>query len=477
MKFYITTPIYYVNDKPHIGHAYTTIAADVLARYHRLLGKEVFFLTGTDEHAQKNVEAAAKVGQSDVKKYVDQMSAVWRETWTAMGLTIDRFIRTTEADHKKGVEQFWQLSKASGDIYEGEYHGLYCIGCEEYKKEDDLVDCKCPLHNRLPEELAEKNYFFRLTKYRQAILDHIDANPEFIQPTSRRNEVRSYVDKFMSDISISRETVKWGIAVPGDESQRIYVWFDALINYLTGVGYGTDAVQFEKYWPADLQLVGKDIIKFHCALWPAMLMSAGLTLPKTVFAHGFFTIDGAKISKSLGNAIDPVELANDFGMDAMRYFLMREISFGEDGDFSRARLEQRYDGELANELGNLVNRVLTMAQKYGYATQPVINKPADDFSDAYRQAMEEIRLHDALNEVMKLVREANQLIEAKAPWKLAKEGKNDQLNATLKTLLEMITRVGSMLAPFMPTTSERIAAQLQSMQPEPLFPRRELTPL
>lgn len=469
MKFYVTTPIYYVNDKPHIGHAYTTIAADVLARYHRGLGQEVFFLTGTDEHAQKNAEAAAKAGESDVKAYVDRMSLVWQETWKAMGLTIDRFIRTTEADHKKAVERFWSASTDAGDIYEGTYQGLYCTGCEEYKKEDDLADGKCPLHNRAPEQLAEKNYFFKLTKYRQALLEHIDAYPEFIQPISRRNEVRSYVDKFLSDVSISRETVSWGIPVPGDDAQRIYVWFDALINYLTGVGYANDEANFQKFWPADVHLVGKDIIKFHCALWPAMLMSAGLPLPKTVFAHGFFTINGQKISKSLGNTIDPVALAKDFGSDAVRFFLFREISFGEDGDFSLERLEKRYDTELASELGNLVNRVLVMANKYEVV--PKLFSAA--IPEAYHSAMRELRLHEALGEVMKQVREANQLIEARAPWKLAKEGQNEALAQTMQTLLVMLEQIAKMLDPFMPETSAQILSQLNSMRPEPLFPRRE----
>lgn len=499
--FYITTPIYYVNDKPHIGHAYSTIAADVLSRYHRLLGEEVFFLTGTDENAQKNAEAAEKVGESDIQAYVDRMSNVWEQTWKAMGITNTAFMRTTADFHKRGVEKFWQASFSKGDIYEGEYQGLYCVGCEEYKKESDLVDGKCPLHNRAPEQLSEKNFFFRLTAYRQALLDHIDAHPDFIQPVSRRNEVRSYVDKFMSDVSVSRDTMQWGIEVPGNPSQRIYVWFDALINYLTGVGYGTDDAQFAKFWPAQLHLVGKDIIKFHCALWPAMLLSAGVALPERVFAHGFFTIDGAKISKSLGNAIDPLELANEYGLDTLRFFLFREISFGEDGDFSRARLAERYDGELANELGNLVNRVLTMCGKYGVGALPESFPPAlrtpplpegrmggvgegggsevvggalRGATPAYHTAMLEIRLHDALQCAFALVREANQYIDQQAPWKLAKEGKQEEVVVVLSKLLSMIADVAGMLLPFMPESAAKINEQLVSMQPQPIFPRREL---
>ncbi len=468
--FYVSTPIYYVNDKPHIGHAYSTIAADILARYHRLLGEEVFFLTGTDENSQKNIDAAKKAGEEDIQAYLDRMSGVWQSTWKTLGLTNDDFIRTTQERHKMGVEKFWGAAAERGDIYEGRYEGLYCVGCEEYKKEDDLVDGLCPMHKKAPEKLSEKNYFFKLTNYREALLKHIDDHPDFIQPMSRRNEVRSYVDKFMTDTSISRETVKWGISVPNDESQRIYVWFDALINYLTGVGYGTDEGRFQKFWPANLHIVGKDIIKFHCALWPAMLMSAGLPLPERVFAHGFFTIDGEKISKSLGNAIDPVELAQDFGVDAVRYFLMREISFGEDGDFSRSRLEQRYDGELASELGNLVNRVLVMANKYGVGA---IAEKAPVLPSEYHQAMIDIRLHDALQEAFRMVREANQYIDQQAPWKLAKEGKQEEVAAVLTKLLEMITQIAGMLVPFMPTTADKINEQLVSMIPTPIFPRRD----
>ena len=473
MKFYVTTPIYYVNDKPHVGHAYTTFAADILARYHRLKGDEVFFLTGTDENAQKNAQAAEKANK-DTQTYVDEMSGVWRKTWEDLGLTHDDFIRTTEQRHQTAVKKFWEAVQAKGDIYEGEYEGWYCVGCESFKLESDLVDGECPLHKKKPEWIKEKNYFFRLTKYRDQLLAYIDAHPEFIQPVARRNEVRSYVDKFMTDVSISRSSLKWGIPVPGDESQRIYVWFDALINYLTAVGYGSDEEQFHKFWPADVHLVGKDIIKFHCALWPAMLLSAGVALPKQVFAHGFFTIDGEKMSKSLGNAIDPVELAKDFGVDVLRYFLFREITFGEDGDFSTARLEQRYDGELASELGNLVNRLLTMAQKYGVTCAPKIELSATVWTPEFVEAMEGLRLHDALAAIWLVVRGANQLIDQKAPWKLAKEGKQAELNATLAKLLEMIHAIGSMLQPFMPTTSERIVAQLVSMKPEPLFPRRNV---
>lgn len=475
MKFYLTTPIYYVNDKPHVGHAYTTIAADILARYHRLKGDEVFFLTGTDENAQKNSQAAEAAGK-ETQAYVDEMSLVWQKTWTELGLTHTDFIRTTEERHLIGVRKFWQAVKAKGDIYEGEYEGWYCLGCEGFKLDSDLIEGKCPLHKKEPQRLKEKNYFFRLTNYRAALIDYIDAHPDFIQPVARRNEVRSYVDKFMTDVSVSRSTLKWGIPVPGDDSQRIYVWFDALINYLTGVGYGTDDALFQKFWPADLHLVGKDIIKFHCALWPAMLLSAGVELPRHVFAHGFFTIGGEKMSKSLGNMIDPVEVSKNFGADVLRYFLMREISFGEDGDFSLERMEQRYDGELASELGNLVNRVLTLAEKYGISSTSEDQKLSvtDRWTSAYTEAMDRFLLHEGLQEVLRVVREANQYIDARAPWKQAKEPTRQALEETMQSLWHRLAVIAAMLAPFMPETSEKIFAQLASLKPTPLFPRRNV---
>jgi len=346
-KFYITTPIYYVNDIPHIGHAYTTIAADVLARYYRMKGKEVYFLTGTDENSQKNVEAAKKVKGEELKvksekeivaEYVNEMSAKWQETWDSLDITNDDFIRTTEPRHKKAVKKFFEAVFKNGDIYKGIYEGLYCPGCEAYVSEMDLENGKCPFHKIAPKKIKEENYFFRLKKYESKLLDYIEKNPDFIEPEARRNEVVNYISHHLEDISISRLSQEWGIPVPIDKKQVIYVWFDALINYLTAVGYGTNEEKFNKWWPADLHLVGKDIIKFHCALWPAMLMSAGLPLPKKVFAHGFFTIGGQKISKSLGNVLDPVELVNKYGIDEVRYFLLREISFGEDGDISLKRL-------------------------------------------------------------------------------------------------------------------------------------------
>ena len=458
----MTTPIYYVNDVPHIGHYYTTLVADVMARYHRLRGREVMFLTGTDENSQKNVEAAAKRGfeAHEVQKYLDEMSDNWRSTWQKLDISFTDFIRTTEPRHLAGVQKFWQAVEAAGDIYQGEYEGLFCQGCEAFLKETDLVDGKCPDHRKEPGVIKEKNYFFKLSSYREKLLKLIDDNPEFIQPASRRNEVRSYVDKFMEDVSITRESVKWGISVPGDDQSVIYVWFDALLNYMTAVGYGTDDALCDKWWPADMHLVGKDIIKFHCALWPAMLMSAGLPLPKKVFAHGFFTIDGVKMSKSLGNVIDPVAISEKYGRDSVRYFLMREITFGEDGDFSFNRLENRYTTDLGNVLGNSLHRVLSMTDKYLAGVVPA--KSEGDRSEIWRKyeaAMETQDFSEALDLTWSVLREINETIDTEKPWVLAKSDK-ERLAALLYRLLEELRQVAWLIRPFMPEVSDRMMVQL-----------------
>ncbi len=459
-KFYITTPIYYVNDVPHIGHAYTTIAADALARYYRLRGREVFFLTGTDENSQKNVDAAAKFGYDDIQNYLDVMSGKWKDAWRDLKITNNDFIRTTEERHKKGVEKFFKKVWDKGDIYQGEYEGLYCVSCEAFYKESDLIDGCCPIHKTKVQAIKEKNWFFKLTKYRQALLEHIEKNPGFIQPETRRNEVVSYVKNFMEDVSISRASMKWGIPVPTDQTQVLYVWFDALINYLTGIGYGWDDKKFDHLWPAEVHLVGKDIIKFHCALWPAMLLSAELPLPKSVFAHGFFTIDGEKMSKSLGNVVNPVEVADKYGLEPLRYYLLHEIHFGSDGDFSFAGLEQRYNGELANGIGNLTARVLAMTEKYfdGRVPKRAARDPLKHW-DGYDRAMESLRLHEALQIVGEIVKDCDELIDREKPWTLAKTDR-EKLAEVLYTLLETLRHLALMLHPFMPETALKILTQL-----------------
>jgi methionyl-tRNA synthetase len=497
MKFYATTPIYYVNDKPHIGSAYTTIVCDALARAHRLRGDQVRFVTGTDENSQKNVEAMEKLGENDLKAYLDRMASAWQSTWKEIGIANDDFIRTTEDRHLKAVERFWKASMEAGDIYLGSYEALYCEGCEEFKTETDLVDGKCPLHpNRELKKISEKNYFFRLSAYRDELLALYERQPSIAQPDSRLNEVRQFVSEHLADVSISREasSIPNGIPVPGDDTQRVYVWFDALINYISAVGFGTDDAMTEAWWPADLHLIGKDILKFHCALWPAMLLSAAKSdpllkklkqseslLPKNVFVHGFFTINGQKISKSLGNAIDPRDLVAKFGNDVVRYYLLREIPFGEDGDFSYARLEERYASDLANTLGNLVQRVVAMSRKYFDGRAPKIDtekataivegawsggRGISDIEIAYDGRIDAFRIDEALNLIWGLgeskgsgLMQANKFIEETKPFQLIKtdEAKTGEI---LYAILESIRHYAWMLDPIMPETSKIILATL-----------------
>lgn len=478
-KFYITTPIYYINDKPHIGHAYTTIVADVIANYHRLKDEQVYFLTGTDENSQKNIEAAKKfykkdnLSKEEIQKYLDEMAGVWQGTWKELKISNTDFIRTTESRHMGAVEKFFKLVWDKGDIYKGAYEGYYCEGCEEFKSEKDLDGGKCPIHKIAVKKIKEENYFFRLTKYREKLLRHIEKNPDFIMPESRRNEVTNYIKDFSSDISITRESLRWGITVPEIPGQVLYVWFDALINYLSGIGFGDDAKKFKKYWPADLHLVGKDIIKFHCALWPAMLLSAGLPLPTQVFAHGFFTIDGEKMSKSLGNVVDPVAVAKKYGRDALRYYLLREIPFGEDGDFSFARLEERYNSDLANGIGNLVSRVFALAEKHLKELPEKKEKYLGDFWKEYEKSIGELKLHNALVLIWEEISKCDIIVDKEKPWELVKTDK-EKLAKVLNDLLERIRQIALALRPFLPETAEKILKEFEGKKPkkgDPLFPR------
>jgi len=453
-KFYVTTPIYYINDIPTVGSAYTAIAADIIARWHRLKEKDVFFLTGLDENSQKTVQAAKKLCFESVQKYADMMCEQWQKTWKTLNISYNVFIRTTEQRHKDMVYKFFNKVYKKNDIYKGEYKGLYCEGCEGFLTEKELVSGLCPFHNTPPKHITEKNYFFKLSKYQNKILAYIENNPDFIQPESRRNEVVNFIKEGLKDISISRPNLKWGIPLPIDQEQTVYVWFDALINYISGA---------EKYWPASLHLVGKDIIKFHCIIWPGMLLSAGYKLPKQVFAHGFLTINGQKMSKSLGNAIDPVYLANKYGADALRYYLMREIPFGQDGDFSEKALVNRMNGELANELGNLLSRTVSMIEDYfkGTLLKGKTDKALQNELDLklINEYMEKLEMHHALDEIFKFVRSVNRFVNEKQPWEIAKKDKGE-LRDILYSITDSLRIIGILISSFMPKTAEEINKQL-----------------
>jgi len=440
-KFYITTPIYYVNDVATIGHAYTTIIGDILARWNRSLGNKTFYLTGLDENSQKTVEAAKKSGVKDIKKYTDDMAKKWKHVWKELNISNDDFIRTTEERHRKLVEKFFKKVYDKGDIYKGVYEGLYCDGCEAFYLEKDLIDGKCPYHKKEPKQIKEENYFFKLTKYSKKVLNHIKKNPKFIRPESRKNEVISFIKEGLKDTSISRCNAKCGIPLPIDKKQIFWCWFEALLNYISGA---------EKQWPAELHLLAKDILRFHCILWPAMLMSAGYKLPKSLFVHGFLTINGHKMSKSLGNAIDPLKLSEKYGVDSLRYFLAREISFGQDGNFSEKALKNRINNELANELGNLVSRTLTLCKKL-----PKINSYDTDLEfdiEEIKKLMQEYKITEALNEIWRFVQDTNRYINKKQPWTLEAE----ELEEILYNCLEAIRKVSILLEPFIPETSQKI---------------------
>ncbi len=469
-SYYLTTPIYYVNSVPHLGTAYTTIAADALARYRRLLGDDVFFLTGLDEHGQKVEQAATEHGLAP-QEWCDQLAEKFQATWQMLDITNDDFIRTTEPRHERAVQQLAQTLYDRGDIYKGHYEGWYCVPDETYWTESDLGDGNtCPQCGRSVEFVREDNYFFKLSAYQDRLLALYEQNPDFIRPETRRNEVLSFVNGGLRDLSISRANVKWGVPLPWDETHTMYVWFDALINYMTAVGYADPerAEEFAKRWPAQMHFVGKDIIRFHCVIWPAMLMAAGLPLPEGVFAHGFLLTKGEKMSKSKGNAMAPADLVERFGVDGYRYYFLRDVQFGADGSISLEAMVQRYNGDLANDWGNLCSRLFNMVGKYfdGVVPDPSQGASSDDdmllaiagsLPERYADRMAAVDYAGALEAAWDLVKGANRYIEDSAPWNLAKaEETKPRLATVLYNALECVRIAALFTAPVMPTTSAEV---------------------
>lgn len=465
-KFYVTTSIPYINSKPHIGFALEIVQADVLARWHRMLGHPVFFLTGTDEHGSK-VDQIAKAENTTPQAIAERNSALFAELKSVLNLSNDDFIRTSDQNrHWPGAQKLWRQLVAAGDIYKDIYRGLYCVGCEAFIMEKDLVDGRCSVHDNTPESIKEENYFFRLSKYAGQIAEKIQAKELEIIPEGRAKEVLNLIKSGLTDISFSRPTDKlpWGVPVPDDPSQTMYVWSDALANYITGIGYGRDEKNFQKWWPADLHIIGKDILRFHAAIWPGMLLSAGLPLPQKILAHGFIGSGGRKMSKSLGNVIDPVEVVNKYGTDALRYYLLREIPATDDGDFSWQRLEELYNNELAANLGNLLSRVLHMVHKYFGGKIPPAGpeiwestRAVIDHLEGYMQALD---LRQAILAVNQYIGQLNVFVDRQKPWELAERDDTQALEQTIYQLLEGLRLSALMLYPFVPETANTIYEHL-----------------
>jgi methionyl-tRNA synthetase len=466
MGFYLTTPIYYVNASPHIGHAYTTIAADILVRHHRQRGDDSFFLTGVDEHGTKVLRAAEEEGL-EPRAYVDRIGEVWRALPAKVGAEPDFYIRTSDDGHKEFVREFLQRVYDNGDIYEGVYAGLYCVGCEAFKTEDELVDGKCPDHGDV-EYIEEKNYFFRLSAYQERLLALYDARPDFVLPSFRYNEARSFIAGGLQDFSISRAGLPWGIPLPWDESQVAYVWADALVNYLSALSYarpGEDLVPV--YWPVARHLMAKDILRFHCVYWPAMLLAAGFDVPEQIYVHGWLLMDDQKISKSLGNVIDPVPLVDAYGSDAVRYWAIRSATFGRDGSASEDGLHDRYEGELANELGNLVSRTTAMIARYRDGELPVgpgtpeVAARLDALCAEIPGRLDAWELTGALDSIWEVVRELNRVVERSKPWELAKdESRSAELDRVLYDLADGLRSLAVALYGYLPATSPAILRAL-----------------
>jgi len=484
-KFYITTPIYYVNAEPHIGSSYTTIMGDIIARYKRMMGYDVFYLTGTDEHGQK-IEQAARQKGIEPKQLCDELAGKFKQLWKELGITNDYFVRTTDESHVKTVQYFVSKMLENGDLYKGTYEGWYCVPCETYWNEDELETDEhghklCPSCKREVQLIKEENYFFKLSKYNDALLKLFRENPEFVEPDFRRNEMLKILESGLKDLSITRTTLKWGIPMPDDPQHVVYVWVDALINYVSAIGYPDNPEMFEKWWPADLHLIGKEINRFHSLIWPAMLMSVGLALPKKIYAHGWLTVNGQKISKSLGNAIDPREYMNKYGNDVVRYYLARDVTFGRDGDFSEDNLINRLNSDLANDYGNLLHRTLAMIKKHFESKIPEIGtlenidrKLLEEYEETQRiyiELMERYKITDALDRLWQFISSLNKYFDETKPWTLAKEGKMERLGTVLALVTENIMKVATLASPVMPNSSAEVYRRLSM---EPVFTDRVL---